>query len=495
MRVLSSLILTLLAVGCGFAGQTPRPYVFGLNIGMSDRECQMAKAAGCTSVRIGCGWDLVEKEPGIYDFSDPDRDVAQCIKYGFEPFFLVVATPKFYLKPEMRDKPWGWPALPEYYPQAAKFYRTLAARYKGKVRYFEFWNEENGYSWHAINKPEEYAPILKVAYKALKEGNPDCVVAIGGLDGAGWKGYYHYLERLYELGSGEYFDAVAVHPYRADGPIDVYGLKKIHQVLVDHGHGDRKIWITEYGWSKEYGHENKAKWLKESLDLLTSPELDFVFQASVHTLCDFDDAEYGLCDRNLNPRPGYYVFKNYPKNWREIEKRHAAPKPKNFAVPAEDDFESGSIRWVRYGDGLRLRSANDVGIKPETGTRLLVAATTDHPLSGGAYRFVETEPGVPIYVEARGYTDQRGDSARNSRIRVGIDPTGGTDPAGNTVVWGRWIDTSGEWDSVAVGRGDPVIPEGRRVTVFLEYVHSGGAVGQISAFDNVRFVASEHCRP
>ena len=155
----------------------PRPLVFGLNIGMSDRECELAKQAGCTSVRIGCGWDLVEREPGKYDFSDPDRDVAQCIKYGFEPFFLIVATPPFYLEEHMRDKPWGWPALPEYYPQAEKFYRTLAERYKGKVKYYEFWNEENGYSWHAINKPEEYAPILKVAYKALKQGDPDCLVA------------------------------------------------------------------------------------------------------------------------------------------------------------------------------------------------------------------------------------------------------------------------------------------------------------------------------
>ena len=177
IAVLLSLILALPSFP---ASQTPRPYVFGLNINMSDRECKLAKAAGCTCVRIGCGWDLVEKEPGVYDFSEPDRDVAQCIKYGFEPFFLVVATPKFYLAEEMRDKPWAWPALPEYYPQASKFYRTLARRYRGKVKYYEFWNEPNGYSWHAINHPQDYALILKLAYKGLKEGDPNCQVAIGG---------------------------------------------------------------------------------------------------------------------------------------------------------------------------------------------------------------------------------------------------------------------------------------------------------------------------
>lgn len=471
------------------ASLAPRPYVFGMNIAMTDEQCRLAKDAGCTCVRIGCGWDLVEKRPGVYDWSDPDRDVQMCRKWGFEPFFLVVATPRFYLAEGANDKVWGRPALEQFHPQAARFYRTLAERYKGKVRYYEFWNEQNGYGWHAVNRPEEYAPILKVAYRSLKGGDPNCQVAIGGLDGAGWKGYYHYLEKLYELGCGDYFDAVAVHPYRADGPIDVYGLKKIREVLVNHGHSDRKVWITEYGWSKEYGHVNKAKWLTESLDLLTSPDLDFVFQASVHTLSDFDETEYGLCDRNLNPRPAYCAFKNYQKDWAQIAKRHARPKPPNLACPAADDFEDGVNRWTGYGDGLRIRHASSLWIRPETGSRVLGAAASRRALSGGAYRQVTVSAGAAVYAEARVYTDQRGSDARNSRVRVGIDPTGACRHEAATVVWGRWIDTSGEWDTAGVGRGGPIVASGDKITVFLDYKHCGGPAGQISAFDNVEVTA------
>lgn len=473
------------------ASETPRPYVFGLNISMSDRQCEIAKAAGCRSVRIGCGWDIVEKEPGIYDWGHVDRDVEQCMKWGFEPFFLVVATPKFYLAEEMRDKPWAWPALPEFYPQAEKFYRTLAERYKGKVKYYEFWNEPNGWSWHAHNHPEDYGPILRLAYKSLKAGNPECQVAVGGLDGGGWKGYYKFVEKLYELGYGDCFDAVGAHPYRWEGPIDAYSLKRIHQVLVEHGDSHKKLWLTEYGWSNEYGHDNKARWLKESLDILTDPELDFVFQASVHTLTDFDRTEFGLCKNADEPRAAYYVFKDYPKDWCKLMEMHKAPKPVNQCSVKFEDFESGSINWVRYGDGMRLCSAEDAGIQAESGKRLVFAATTDMPLQGGVYRVIKTAPGVPVKVDARGFTNQKGTDARNSRVRVGIDPTGGTDPTADTVIWGRTKDTSGVWDSIGCGLGAPIVPKADTVTVFLEYIHKGGAVSQVSAFDNVEIMACE----
>lgn len=492
MKASVSVLALLFTASCLFGStQTARPYVFGLNIGMSDAECKLAKEAGCTNTRIGCGWDLIEKEPGKYDWRDPDHDVAQCLKWGFEPFFLIVATPKWALPPDKQDKVWGRAPLPEYYPAAAKFYRMLTERYKGKVKYYEYWNEENGYGWHEPNRPEEYAPILKIAYKALKEGNPDCQVAIGGLDGAGWKGYYHYLERLYELGCGDYFDAVAVHPYRADGPIDIYGLKKIHEVLVKHGQGHKKIWITEYGWDKEYGHHNKARWLKQSLDMLTSPELDFVFQASVHTLGNFDDSEYGLCDRQLNPRPAYKVFKEYPKDWSKINALHKTPPPQNHARPTHDDFDDGKMRWTPYGDGLVLTRAGTLGIREESPGYVLAVRAEGQPKNGGAWYSFAVKKGLPVRVEARIYTNQHGNRADNSRCRIGIDPTGGTDPKAPTIVWGRSKDTSGERDTSGVGQGDIIIAKSDKVTVFLDYTQKGTSPSWEVAFDLVRFFSQE----
>jgi len=466
------------------AEETPRPFIFGLNPGTSDEELQAAKAAGCTNIRIGGAWDLVERERGVYDWSHGgDREVEQCLKYGLEPFFLIVATPKWALAPEKRDKPWGWAPEPEFYEDARRFYRTLAARHRGKVRYYEFWNEENGYGWNAVNKPDEYAPILKLAYTALKEGDPDCVVAIGGLDGAGWKGYPHYLERLYELGCGDHFDAVAVHPYRVDGPIDGHSLKRIHEILVRHGHGDRKLWLTEYGWSNEYGHDNKARWLKESLDMLSSPEYDFVFQASVHTLRDFDRAEYGLCDAKGNPRAAYQVFRDYPKDWSAIIEQRKKPKPSPVAA-LTDGFEKGARAWTPFGEGVEVVAGSDIGVGPEEGRRVLRSGPGAGQ-SGGAYLRIAVPERVPVLLSARVFTHH--DDESTSACRVGIDPEGATDPDADSIVWGRSLQTYDAWDAAGVGQGDPIYPNSDHVTLFLRYDRKRGT--GFCLFDQVEFVA------
>lgn len=468
---------------------TPRPFVFGINLNAgNDWECRLAAAAGCTNTRIGAGWDLVERTPGVYDWRSPDRAVDNCRRYGLEPFFLIVATPLWALRPEQRDKPWGHAPDPAFYPQAEQFYRMLAARYRGRVRYYEFWNEQNGYGWHATNRPEEYAPLLRLAYRALKQGDPGCVVAVGGLDGAGWKGYPSYLERLYALGCGESFDAVAVHPYRWDGPIDIFGLRNIRRILEQHGHGDRLLWITEYGWDKEYGHANRAKWLTESLDLLTSPELDFVFQASIHTLTDFDDAEFGLVGPDRIPRPAFFAFADYPKDWQQIAARQQTPTPAGTLQVEDVDLRD----WTPYGDGLALWDPATLGVVPEQGaSRVLAARATERPIQGGAWKRFTVPTGMPVRLSARVYTNQTGERADNIRCTVGLDPAGGDEPNAERVVWGRRRDTSGAWDTVEIGQflDQPVVSATGTVTAFLAYQCRDVLAGQVAVFDRVQLVA------
>ena len=58
------------------------------------------------------------------------------------------------------------------------------------IRFYEFWNEPNGCSWINDgcangNSGASYAPWLKLWYAAMRAGDSDAVLALGGLD-ANW---------------------------------------------------------------------------------------------------------------------------------------------------------------------------------------------------------------------------------------------------------------------------------------------------------------------
>jgi len=158
-------------------------------------------------------------------------------------------------------------------------------------------------------------------------------------------------------------------------------------------------------------------------------------------------------------------------------------------VIARDDFERANLRWTPYADGPGIRTASDLGITPETGKKVLAAVSDGAAKNGGVWMSVASKPGVPVRIEARTFTNETCGKPSNSRCRVGIDPTGAQDPAAASVVWSRWIDTAGAWDTIGVGQGDPIAAKGQRITAFLEYAQTGGSCGQVSVFDDVRIIA------
>jgi hypothetical protein len=205
-------------------------------------------------------------------------------------------------------------------------------------------------------------------------------------------------------------------------------------------------------------------------------------------LSDFDDTEYGICDRRLRPREAYWVFRDYPKDWSELSRYRQAGSAEGKPL-LRDGFEGERLRWTAYGDGMSVRESGNLGVTAEQGRKLFATGGSDAPVSGGVWLSVRTRRNSSLRLEARVFTEQHGSRAENSRCRVGIDPTGATDPKGSTVVWSRWISTSGEWDTAGVGQGDPVTSASDRVTLFLEYAQTGGRLGQVSAFDSVRLLA------
>jgi hypothetical protein len=366
------------------AAYEPRPFIYGCGmtwgkwLGLPDEEARAldrlsmdrVKGMGGTNVPANFAWIDIEPEPGEYHWEYVDHQVEEARHRGLEIFAYTGLTPDWALPPEAPKETgigYRFPPDEKYAPDFERFFTMLATRYRGRVKHYEFWNEPNGCSW--INDgcanghmAHTYVPWLKRWYQAMKAGDPDCVLAVGGLDyHAGVKEGWRYLEDIYKAGGGAYFDAVAIHPYGE--PLHWQAIRDTYRVLVRHGDGHKKLWINEYGWNTR-DEEKKAGNLRAVLRELVKPEYHMVAQASYLVLTDLPEADdgsghdFGLCARDrrkltITPRASYEAFRDLPKAWAgsDLGTREApAPGPRGevpenfmlyFAAPGVDPGEPG----------------------------------------------------------------------------------------------------------------------------------------------------------
>ena len=143
---------------------------------------------------------------------------------------------------------------------------AVAERYKGRVQFYQVWNEPNLFpEWGDQNiDPLGYADLLCRTHDALKAVDPDIVVLTGAIgptiDLSGQSAYdVLFLQRLYDAGGGECFDILAAQGYGLfSGPTDrrmrPYTInfarnKWLRDVMVANGDAHKPIWLSEAAWN------------------------------------------------------------------------------------------------------------------------------------------------------------------------------------------------------------------------------------------------------
>jgi hypothetical protein len=137
-----------------------------------------------------------------------------------------------------------WP--PNNPADYAAFVAYLAQRYGTHLAAIEVWNEPdqaNQLYFAGPNKPQRYAAILRAAYPAIKQANPNVPVLAGSLVGANGV----FLRALYAAGIKGYYDGLAVHFYT----LTLASLRSIHEVQLANG-DNKPLWLDEFGWSSCY---------------------------------------------------------------------------------------------------------------------------------------------------------------------------------------------------------------------------------------------------
>jgi len=280
-----------------------------------DRQMDLLKSLGGTVCSASFDWVDVERTPGKWDWSYADHTVDAAQKRKLKQIAFIGNTARWALPTGVSPNlTYRFPPRDNCESAFYNYCRTAAARYRGRVEMFQFWNEPNGCGWvkDGCANADQFALYtrwLKVAYAGLKAGNPHCIVAAGALDyNQGVKDGYKYIEGMYKNGAYGHFDTISIHPYGE--PLHWEALSDTHRVMSENGDSHKGIWITEYGWSDSKG-EGPAEKLREVLRRLSTPEFSYVKLANYLCVTDLPGKgeQYGLADRDLHPRPIAMAFR------------------------------------------------------------------------------------------------------------------------------------------------------------------------------------------
>jgi hypothetical protein len=181
---------------------------------------------------------------GFYQ-AEPDRVLGIAEKNGFQVAGILQWSKK--------GGPATFPvdALPEWKAYVADIIRKT----KGRVRYWEVWNEPPNFSQN--KSPADYAKIVVAAHEAAKEADPNVGIGI-----AAQSVNLNFLAQALDAGAAGHFDYVTVHPYEN---LDLVAqgweaqfmsiVPNIRKLLADKSSSrkDVPVWFTELGEPVEKG--------------------------------------------------------------------------------------------------------------------------------------------------------------------------------------------------------------------------------------------------
>jgi hypothetical protein len=236
------------------AGVSPGYSIYSLSQRKLDRLFSEFSRMGLTWVRVDLNWSRVERKPGHFTWSEPDRVITTARKHGLEVLAILGYSP------EWANGGAGGGTPPSSAASIAPFAKAAASRYaKLGVATWEIWNEANlAPNWSPQPDPAGYAGLLQAANTAIKAMQPDATVLATGLAAASVVSTEQnmpaldFLSGLYSTGAANSFDGISVHPYTYPGLASTPGsafqrLQLLRDLMVDQGDGDKLVWVTETG--------------------------------------------------------------------------------------------------------------------------------------------------------------------------------------------------------------------------------------------------------
>lgn len=246
-------------------------------------------------------WDAVEPEEGKWNWPLVDKQMAYLTEHQFEFGGILLGTPRWNTK----DKGGTLPV--NNLPAWSNYVSELVKHCKGKVKYWEVWNEPPNFTGRD-QTPADYAKIVVSAYDAAKAADPACLVGL-----AAKSAHLNYLEQTIKAGAKGHFDYIVLHPYEIlNGIADNLGTEAVYMAIVptvrkmlaaqDPAKVNVPVIFTELGCEASKGPDVQAHALVKAYAMGIAQGVACIqwFEGM-----DGDSGPMGLLKRDGTPRPSY----------------------------------------------------------------------------------------------------------------------------------------------------------------------------------------------
>lgn len=247
------------------------------------------------------GWDAVEPEEGKWTWNALDKQMKYLEDRNIQFGAILHGSGKW----NKRDPAGSLPV--NNLPAWSKYVSEVATHVKGKVKYFEVWNEPPN-STGRDQTPADYAKIVVSAYGAAKAVDPTCQVGL-----AAKSVHVNYLEQVIKAGAKDHFDLVILHPYEVlNGIADNTGSEAVYMSIVptvrkmlaaqNPAKQNVPIIFTELGSDSKKGGDHQGHALVKAYTMGIAQGVASIqwFEAR-----DGDSGPMGLLDGNGTARPAY----------------------------------------------------------------------------------------------------------------------------------------------------------------------------------------------
>jgi hypothetical protein len=302
------------------------------------------QAAGVGWVRIDFEWTAIEPQQDVFHWQIYDAIVAAAELRGLEVLGILAYTPAWATDGEPRA------GVPRQVADWEDVCFRAAARYRGRVRAWEIWNEPNLDRFFAGSRTQYIERILEPGARAVRAADPGALVGGPGLAHltSGDSDWYRWLLDVLER-AGDELDFVSHHLYDRDGDRDVtrklndsttFGdepelwdaaTPSVREVLREGGWQGRPFWLTETGWaSDQVGEPRQADYYRGFLEewLTGRPGRTWIHKVFFYELRDDPTPgipKWGLLRADRSPKPAFAAY-------RDFIAAHPPPGPPELAL-------------------------------------------------------------------------------------------------------------------------------------------------------------------